>query len=688
MALSMFGIKSAPVVESGNSCETNLQQRRNKMEFTFNAQNRTIFENVFAFFGTLSPTGFVLSLEGKVFERTATDPRLLIGQKFSETVYWQSSEYIPEILEKAISDAANGTKSKIPLDFRVSAAEIIKIEFYLQPLDEGNEIFFCAYEVTERERAIEFHKEQSEHLLFAAENAGIGLWFWDLANDKIFSTPKCNELFEIAPHEIFTYQSFLNIVHPEDITRVEATLQEAQIQGKEFNTEYRVIYSDGNVHWIGARGKAFLDAEGHPKNMMGLVRKITDNKLANEELSKVYDREKKARSEAEEANRAKDFFLAVVSHELRSPLNAILGWSKILLTKKVDDATRQNALETIEKSARSQAQLINDLVDSARVSSGKLRLELRPVNLYEIVKTLYFAQRPTAEARKITLEFSADDENIQVFGDSIRLQQIFTNLLSNALKFTPEGGSVAINAQTDSDTVKVSVKDTGQGISAETLPNIFQQFQQGDNKTPRSQTGLGLGLSIVKILAEKHNGKIEAESPGIGLGSTFTVTLPLCDAEVSPPGEPKKRITKKEGKPLSGVSLLVVEDDTDSREVLQLFLEQSGADVISAESSEKAMTLLQKANGNLPDVIVSDLAMPDEDGYSLMSRIRELPEERGGKIPALALSAFASNDNKQKAFEAGFQKYHTKPFEPDGIIEDIREIVNAKVQAQKSEVQS
>ena len=647
------------------------------MKFAFDTQSQSIFENVFAFFGTLSTDGFVLSLNGKVFEKTETDPQLLIGQKFSDTVYWQSSEHIPAILENAIAEAAKGANSKVLLDFRVGAGEIINIEFYLQPLNAGDAIFFCAQEVTGREREIEYHKERSEQLLFAAENADIGLWFWDLVEDKIFSTPKCNELFEVPANDIFTFRAFLNIVHPEDVARVEVALHESQINGKEYNAEYRVIYSDGNVHWLAARGRTFLDAEGNPKNMMGLVRRITDNKLANEELSKVYDREKKARGEAEEANRAKDFFLAVVSHELRSPLNAILGWSKILLTKTVDDATRQNALETIEKSARSQAKLIDDLVDSARVSSGKLRLELRPINLYEIVKTVYFAQRPTAETRKINLEFTADEETIQVFGDSIRLQQIFTNLLSNALKFTPEGGNIVINAQTTADTVAVSIKDDGQGIGEESLPNIFQQFQQGDNRTARSQTGLGLGLSIVKILAEKHSGTITAESAGIGRGATFTVTLPLCGSAIESPVEGKKPITKRDRKPLNGISILVVEDDMDSREVLQLFLEQSGADVKSAESAVQAMTLLREANGDLFDVIVSDLAMPDEDGYSLISRVRQLPLERGGEIPAMALSAFASSDDKQKAFDAGFQKYHTKPFEPDGIVEEIRQLLKS-----------
>jgi PAS domain S-box-containing protein len=644
------------------------------MEFTIDAQGRDIFDNVFAFWGTLSSEGFVLSLDGQVFNRTVTDPKLLIGQKFSETVYWQASEHDSEILENSITEAAQGMKSKVLLDFRVSANEVINIELYLHPIADDKTIFFCAQEVTAREKEIEHYKERSEQLLFAAENADIGLWFWDLAEDSIFTTPKCNELFEVPTHDIFTFNSFLNIVHPEDISRVKTALNESQTHGKEYNAEYRVVYSDGNVHWIAARGRTYLDAEGNPKNMMGVVRRVTDKKIANEELSKVYDLEKKARSEAEEANRAKDFFLAVVSHELRSPLNAILGWVKILLNKKVDEKTHRNALETIEKSARTQAKLIDDLVDSARVASGKLRLELRPLNLYEIIKTVYNAQYPTAEAKNITFNFSADKENIQVFGDSYRLQQIFSNLLSNALKFTADGGNIKIDVQTDSNSVKVAFEDDGQGISENSLPNIFQQFQQGENKTSPAQSGLGLGLSIVKILVAKHNGTVKAESEGIGLGSSFTVVLPLCGSEIIITNGNKK-IKSTNAKPLSGIKILVVEDDMDSREVLQLFLEQSGATVKSAESAYKAMTLLRESNGDLPNIIVSDLAMPDEDGYSLINRIRKLSADKGGDIPAIALSAFASTENKQKAFDVGFQKYHTKPFEPDGIVEDIRRLV-------------
>ena len=647
------------------------------MEFAPDGYTLDIFKNVFAFFGTLSNNGYVKSLEGKVFERTATEPDLLIGQKFSETVYWQSSEHISKQVDRLISEAAAGSKEKALVNFRVSAEEIINIELFLHPIIEDEKvekIFFCAQEVTAREKEIEFYKERSEYLLYAAENAEVGLWYWDLSKDVKYSTPKCNELFEFSPNDVITLESFKKIVHPEDLSKVQSALSESQIHGREYNVEYRVIYSDNNIHWIKARGNTYLDDEGNPKIMMGVVRKVTDKKLANEELSKVYAREKKARDEAEEANRAKDFFLAVVSHELRSPLNAILGWSKILLTKEVDDETRLSALETIEKSARSQAKLIDDLIDSARISSGKLKLELRPSNLFEVLKTVYNSQQPAAESKNINLEFSAESENMQVYGDAIRLQQIFTNLLSNAMKFTREGGNIKIAAQSDANSVKITVEDDGQGIDPNVLPNIFRQFRQDDERKSLDRSGLGLGLSIVKILVEKHRGNITAESAGVGKGSTFTVVLPLCGTKNQPAAEITKN-SFSEDKQLEGIKILVIEDDPDSREVLQLLLEQSGAVVNSTDSAQKAMNLLRESNGDLPDVIVSDLAMPNEDGYALIERIRKLEAENGGEIPALALSAFASNDNKNKAYSAGFQKYHTKPFEPDVIIQDILEII-------------
>ena len=457
---------------------------------------------------------------------------------------------------------------------------------------------------------------------------------------------------------------------------------ESQQNGTEYDVEYRVIHSDGSIHWLSTRGKTYLDAEGNPANMMGVVRQITERKNADKELSRVYALEKKARDEAEEANRTKDYFLALVSHELRSPLNAVLGWTKILLTKDVDEETERNALETIERSAMSQAKLIGDLVDSARIASGKLRLELRPMNLFDVIKTVFNSQRPAADAKKINLEFNYDTEKAQVFGDLIRLQQVFTNLLSNAVKFTPEGGNVSINLTTTDKMVSLSVKDDGQGIAPETLPRVFHQFSQGEQTIVRDQGGLGLGLSIVKTLVEKHEGIVTAKSEGIGKGAEFVVNLPLFISRQNLK-EPKSDSKSSEGKPLSNFKILFIEDDNDSREVIELFLEQSGAKVKSVESAPEALETLENSKNGLFDVIVSDLAMPLEDGYSLISRIRELPAEKGGKIPALALSAFATKENKERAFSAGFQKYHTKPFEPDLLINDILGLIKKSERVKK-----
>ncbi|CAN5614249.1 hypothetical protein BH20ACI4_BH20ACI4_04940 [soil metagenome] len=643
------------------------------MTLSLDLQLSGLFQDLYAFYGTLSPNGSILSLDGNIFKKTSIEPEVLVGQKFSDAVFWQSSEQDVELINNAVSVAADGKKSRALLNFRVNSTikKMVELNFY--PISGKDAIFFCAQDITQKEKEIEFHKMRSEQILYAAESAEIGLWFWDVVDDKIFSTPRFNDFFEVPAHDLIDLDSFFKVLHPEDRERVELSFKESQISGKEYREEFRVINSDGNTHWLSARGKSFLDAEGNPVSMMGMVRKITDRKIADEELSKIYERERKARDEAEDANRAKDFFLAFVSHELRSPLNAILGWTKILLTKEVDEDTRKNALETIERSARSQSKLINDLVDSARVASGKLRLELRPLNFYEVIKNVYNSTKPQAEHKNIRLDFSANKESINVVGDVVRLQQVFTNLLSNSLKFTPEGGQINISVESSGDIVKIYVRDNGQGINEDTFPNIFNQFSQGDMNN-HDRTGLGLGLSIVKTLIGKHGGTVTAESEGLGKGSTFTVTLPLSAAAVKPIENGAKIL--ENGKPLKGKKILIVEDDPDSCEVLDLFLEQSGAEVVQSMSASEAMTTLKNLKNNLPDVIISDLGMSEEDGYSLMKRIRAMNRDEGGTIPAIALSAFTSQDNKKKAYEVGFQKYHTKPFEPDLLINEVLDLLN------------
>ena len=635
----------------------------------FDIRSRAIFENTFDFFGTLDPAGRIRMLNGRIFQRTNTNTNLLVGQHFPETVFWQSSENTARLVEKAVNDAAKGRNSTLVVDFRISAEEKLPVEMQFQLLVD--EIFVCG---RIRPETDQFHVKDTENelLLRTAENAGIGLWFWDIDDAKIYSTATCNELLGLPSYDQVTFESFLTVVHPDDRSYVEALFERLQTQSIRYEDEFRVVRTDGTIDWIAAEGKSISDGGEAPNRMMGIVRKVTEQRIAADELAKVYDRERRARDEAVEANRSKDFFLAFVSHELRSPLNAILGWSKILLTKKVDDDTRRNALETIERSARLQTKLINDLVDSARVASGKLRLEFHPTNICEIVRVAYQAQKPAADAHHLDFTFHTDSDDVMVFGDAGRLQQVLTNLVSNAIKFTPDSGKVSITVAKTDDTVSIHVKDTGQGISPDALPNIFQQFSQGEVGRTRSNTGLGLGLSIVKILVAKHGGTVRALSEGLGKGSEFIVTLPLSDSK--PVEEKVESTLSPERRPLAEKRILVVEDDADSREVLQLFLEQSGARVASAESAKVAMEILTRRSERLPDLIISDLAMPDEDGYSLLLRIRSMSPDAGGKIPAIALSAFTTVESKQKAFESGFQIYSTKPFEPDRLVADILQL--------------
>lgn len=632
----------------------------------------TVFASIFDFFGTLDRDGRALQLAGSIFDRTNTDPSLLVGQRFAETVFWQSSEHTSRLLEQAIENAKSGQASDTLLDFRVSADEKIPMEVSLRRLPSG-EIFCGGKSVADR-AMVDAYKAESDQLLLAAENAEIGLWYWDFAQEKIYSTPRCNELLGLPAYEPLSRERFLGVVHHDDLADASEFLERSRQEGTRYAEEFRVVYPDRSVDWLRAEGKSFVGPDGEPQRMMGSLRKVTEQKLAAEELELVYEREKKARDEAEVANRAKDFFLAFVSHELRSPLNAILGWVKILLTKEVDEKTRRNALETIERSARSQGKLINDLVDSSRVASGKIRLEYLPTNLVEVVRVSFDAQRPAAESHHIDLKFETEKKEAIVIGDAGRLQQVFTNLISNAIKFTPSGGTVTVTLSASDEIAQVSVKDSGQGISAETLPHIFQQFSQGDIDRERNNAGLGLGLSIVKILVARHGGEVRAESEGPGLGSEFVVTLPVSQGRPDTTESGSPAAEERSERVLQGLRVLIVEDDPDSREVLQLCLEQSGADVLAAGSAVQAFELLDRNPAALPNVMISDLAMPNEDGYTLMSRIRELPREKGGGIPAMALSAFANAESRSKAFRSGFQRYATKPFDPDKLILDIAEL--------------
>ncbi|HEU4411308.1 MAG TPA: ATP-binding protein [Polyangiaceae bacterium] len=382
------------------------------------------------------------------------------------------------------------------------------------------------------------------------------------------------------------------------------------------------------------------------------------------------------RRRAEEASRAKDEFLAMLSHELRTPLNAILGWSRMLASGELDQSRAQRALETIERNAKAQAHLIDDLLDVARIIGGKLRLDVRPLYPVEAVEGAVEAVRPAAEAREVSLSTALDPQAGPVMGDPGRLQQVAWNLLSNAVKFTPKGGRVEVALRRAGAHLELAVEDSGRGIDPALLEHLFVPFWQADPSITRAHGGLGLGLSIVKHLVELHGGAVEAESEGEGRGARFVVRLPLADRRAgrpapAPPAEGDQRALGPPGE-LRGRRVLAVDDEPDGLELLVALLEGGGASVAAATSAAEALALVR---GGRFDVLVSDIAMPDEDGYALLRKVRALPVEQGGGTPAVALTAFARAEDRRRAFLAGFQAHLPKPVEPAELFAAVVSLV-------------
>jgi signal transduction histidine kinase len=380
-------------------------------------------------------------------------------------------------------------------------------------------------------------------------------------------------------------------------------------------------------------------------------------------------REHVARDDAERASRAKDDFLAIVSHELRNPLSAILGWTGLLRGGELADDKLVRALETIERNALNQSQLIDDLLDVSRIVAGKLRLDVSAVHFGEIVTAALESARPALDAKQLRLTTVLDTGEVALMGDATRLQQVIWNLLTNATKFTPKGGRVSVVLRRIDSTIQLEVSDTGQGIAPELLPAVFDRFRQGDSSTTRTTGGLGLGLAISKSIVEMHGGTILAKSAGPDQGASFVVNLPV--APMRPAAAPAKPVTRAEPArweippELAGLRVLVVDDDDDGREVIGMVLEECGAVVTSAASAVAAFALLASAR---PDVLLSDIGMPGEDGYSLIRRIRALPASEGGSIPAASLTAYTTPEDRRRALHAGFNLHVAKPVEPAELL--------------------
>ena len=423
---------------------------------------------------------------------------------------------------------------------------------------------------------------------------------------------------------------------------------------------------------IGGLGLSFLETQDFGTDDRIFLLALSQQCAQALERARLYENEQKLRADAENANRIKDEFLATISHELRTPLNAIVGWSSLLKSKRLGVDETERAIETIERNAKSQAQIIEDLLDVSRIITGKLNLKFDLVEFDIIIGATIEGLKPTAQAKNLTINTDLE-KSIYIKGDVERLQQVLWNLLSNAIKFTPEGGNINIKLEQSDKFAQVSFADDGQGINPMFVPFVFERFRQADATTTRNHGGLGLGLSIVRHLVEMHNGLVEAKSDGIGKGATFIVKIPTISSKNLEVRENEAEENSfKYNDLLKGLRILVVDDEIDSLELLKTIVETYGAETASATSAYEALQIFEKF---APDLLISDIAMPYDDGYSLIKQIRSMPDGKA-KIPAIALTAYAGEADKQKALEAGFQMHIAKPINDTKLIESIKSFIN------------
>lgn len=482
--------------------------------------------------------------------------------------------------------------------------------------------------------------------------------------------------FWLPKEATVTIDDFYRIIHPEDREKTRLAIDESIANRTHYDVEYRTVNPpDGRTKWIRAIGRGFYDTAGNPYRFDGITIDISEDKQIQTEREKLLASEKNARAEAERANRLKDDFLATLSHELRTPLSAILGWARLLKEKQIGAEQTFRAIDTIERNARSQAQLIEDILDVSRIISGKLRLNVQPVDLSSVIEQAIEAVRPAADAKSIRLQ-RVLASGVMISGDADRLQQIIWNLLSNAIKFTPRDGRVQIKLERLGSHVEVTVADNGVGIDAETLPFIFERFRQSDSSTTRQHGGLGLGLAIVRHLVELHGGSVQATSDGAGKGTVFNLLFPIIPlrsenfatgntGELEAPAPASAQTEFRCPPEIKNLQILLVDDEPDTREMLAFVFRKCEAEVTDVASVSEA---LEAVKSGKYDVLVSDIGMPERDGYDLIRNIRRLTPEHGGRIPAVALTAYARFEDRLKALSAGFQMHVPKPVEPAELL--------------------
>jgi PAS domain S-box-containing protein len=521
-------------------------------------------------------------------------------------------------------------------------------------------------------------------LRIALDAAGLGTWDYNPITDQLRWDIRCKALAGLSPDAKVDWQVFMKSIHPDDRERVRAAIRRALEPNSDmsFDVEYRSIgVEDGSERWVASRGLAIAE-HGQTVRFIGATLDISAKKRIEVDRAEILQREQSARAAAENASRSKDEFLATVSHELRNPLNAILGWARVLVEEKdLDAERRKKGLDVILRNAKTQVQLVEDILEVSRIITGKMKLSTGPVDVATVAEAAIEAVRAAAAAKRVAIEAKIERPLGTIIADEDRIQQILWNLLLNAVKFTPADGSVSLHARRFGDKIELVIIDTGEGIDPDFLPYVFDRFRQFDGSTTRTHGGLGLGLAIVRHLAELHGGSVHAESDGRGRGARFTVRLPAEGAAMNddtkdaasraPP--PSRRAEAK--KRLEGRSVLVLDDDPDMRELLAMILDDAGAVVRCFSTVAEALVALAQEP---PDVAISDLAMPGEDGYAFVRRVRSECAGYANAIPIVAMTAYARAEDRRRVLEAGFDRHVAKPIEPEELVESLAAVIDGR----------
>lgn len=523
--------------------------------------------------------------------------------------------------------------------------------------------------------ALARRKDELEMVLGAA---GIGACRVNEVHEIVSCDSQFKALFGLAPDAQPRWVDVEKTLAPEDRDTLQPAIEAALEHEELLDVAVRTTWSEIGPRWVFLRGRVLHDTRGQRVGMLLVARDATEEQRAMASLAQAISRERRARHAAEAANRLKDEFLSVISHELRSPLNAILGWNRILAIKRSADDEVQAVAPRIEQSAKAQLKIVNDLLDLGRIGTGKLRITMRELRLAPAVAVAVEAARPGAAAKGVQLVADVHRSSAQVSGDPDRLAQVVANLLSNAIKFTPRDGRIYVGLREAGERVVLTVTDTGQGIASDLLPHVFDRFRQGDSSTTRGAGGLGLGLTLVREIVALHGGTVSVHSDGIGRGATFEVSLPIlgrwADA-ASPAAERSARERRPVSEQLTGLSILVVDDEADARAVLAETLRLEGAEVTVGDSARTALDHLRARTAHF-DVMVTDIGMPEEDGYSLVRRLRKLMD--GERVVAIALTGYAARGDVEAAIDAGFDLHVAKPVDFDLLVPIIRRLAWAR----------